>query len=244
VLRATPSGRPCGAQSHMRLPAACRAHHGHHTAAADRPSGLLQWRTSCNGSAAAATLSAGLVLLLQDASGNKCYRPMVAAWAEPSAKSCLLHGVPVVAAIHLAADLCSCIPWAGHVPCVCDLAPLVRLLTGIQRPCVSQRCLAIIATHGHKEPVGNKTECVSIARTGACTLNQHPAQSIRRSQHCHYVMLVAGFARPKSHKCQCYQLRLACSQEPLHCCTEFPSACSTALVHHCCSTAAGRLCLV
>lgn len=47
ALRATPSAHPCAAQSHMRLPAACRARRGHHTAAASHQSELLQLHTSC-----------------------------------------------------------------------------------------------------------------------------------------------------------------------------------------------------
>lgn len=48
VLRATPSGHPCGVQSQTHLPGGCRARRARHTAAASHLSVQLLSRTSCN----------------------------------------------------------------------------------------------------------------------------------------------------------------------------------------------------
>ncbi len=52
-------------------------------------------------------------------------------------------------------DMARDLPGIGCVTSVSDLAPLVGLVRGVQRPGVRQCLLAVIAAHGHQEAVGH-----------------------------------------------------------------------------------------
>lgn len=69
-------------------------------------------------------------------------------------------------------------PGRRVVPRLGNLAPLVRLLAGVQRPRVSQRLLAVVAAHRHQEAVGHQRQRVRVPRRRARTRHHHPAHGV------------------------------------------------------------------
>lgn len=68
-------------------------------------------------------------------------------------------------------------PGRRCLSCISDLAPLVGLVRGVQRPRVRQRLLAIIAAHGHQKPVRYQRQRVRIPRAWPTALHHDPGDT-------------------------------------------------------------------
>ena len=82
-------------------------------------------------------------------------------------------------------------PWRWHIASVRNLAPLVRLLRGVQGPGVAKRRLAIVPPHGYKEPIRDQAQRVRIPGARSCTLDEYSARQgqidgggVRRGRAC------------------------------------------------------------
>ena len=68
-------------------------------------------------------------------------------------------------------------PGDGRLPRVRDLAPLIRLVAGVQRPRVAQRLLAVVAAHCDQEAVRHQRQRVRVPSAGTRTLHHDPAHA-------------------------------------------------------------------